>query len=377
MSFKMLHFAALHLDASFASVGMTPSVARLRREELRAALKRILNKAVVLQVNAITIAGDLYEQERVTADTANFLKAQFGALSNIPIIISPGNHDPYSLGSPYREVEWPPNVFIFSNPQLSSYKLSSGITIWGAAHNSPSFRSNLFEHFKAQGDGIHIALLHGSDVTRIPSKKDALCPFSPNQVAEARVDFALLGHYHGALIEPGDKPLYSYPGSPEPLGFDEEGVHYVLLVEVTEAKISPQLIHINAVNYRKIEIDVGNALSLEDINQLICSEGEESQLGNSLVRVILKGDLHPDVDLNKEAILYSCHESFRFLDIENRSLPAYELDVIKEESTVRGAFVRRMMKRHESCITEEEKGIVQRAIIYGLRALDAREINAI
>lgn len=375
MSFRILHFADLHLDASFAGAGMTPSVARLRREELRIALKRILSKAKELRVNAVTIAGDLYEQERVTADTANFLKAQFEALGDIPIVISPGNHDPYLPGSLYREIQWPPNTFIFSNPKLSPYQLSEGITIWGAAHCSPSLRTNLFEDFKAQGDDIHIALLHGSDVTRIPSQKEALCPFKPNQIAEACVDFALLGHYHSALIEPADKPLYSYPGSPEPLGFDEEGRHYIVLIELTETQISPQLIPINAVNYRKVEVDVSNALSGEDIGQFIRSKSEEEYLGDCLVRVVLKGDLHPDVDLNKEAIIRSCHEYFQFLDIENRTSPAYEFDVIKDETTVRGAFVRRMMKRLEQCVTEEEKDKVQRAIIYGLRALDGREIS--
>jgi hypothetical protein len=93
--------------------------------------------------------------------------------------------------------------------------------------------------------------------------------------------------------------------------------------------------------------------------------------------VLLKGDLHSDVELDIEAILRDCHELFRFLDIDNRTYPAYELDTIKEESTVRGAFVRKMLNRLDKCATEGEKHIVQRAIVYGLRALDGREISSI
>jgi len=65
---------------------------------------------------------------------------------------------------------------------------------------------------------------------------------------------------------------------------------------------------------------------------------------------------------------------FRFLDVEDYSCPAYDLDDIKQEATVRGAFVRKMVDRLSICEVEEDKRIVQQSIIYGLRALDGREI---
>jgi hypothetical protein len=95
------------------------------------------------------------------------------------------------------------------------------------------------------------------------------------------------------------------------------------------------------------------------------------------VRVILKGGLHPDVDLDLEAILRDCHELSRFMDIDNCTYPAYDLDIIKEESTVRGAFVRKMLERLNGYTNEREKHIAKQAIVYGLRALDGREINPI
>lgn len=257
MMYRILHFADLHLDASFASAGMTPSVARQRRGDLRTALKRLINKTKELGVSAITIGGDLYEYERVSSDTINFLKAQFESIAPIPVIIAPGNHDPYLPGSPYRQIEWSSNVFVFSTPELSPHELSSEITLWGAAHDSPSFRVNLFERFKVPRSGIQIILLHASDTTRVPAGKDAHCPFTPKQIAQSGAKFSLFGHYHKALLEPTHKPLYSYPGSPEPLGFDEEGTHYALLAEVVDERVSAELIPVNAVEYRKVDIDIG------------------------------------------------------------------------------------------------------------------------
>ncbi len=63
---KILHFSDLHLDTSFASLGMTPDVASQRRGELRGALRRILEIAKNRNVDVVTVGGDLYEHERVT-----------------------------------------------------------------------------------------------------------------------------------------------------------------------------------------------------------------------------------------------------------------------------------------------------------------------
>lgn len=73
---KILHFADLHLDRSFAGVGIYSSEASTRREELRAALRRIVDLALDRGVDALTVGGDLYEHDRVTLDTGHFIAQQ-------------------------------------------------------------------------------------------------------------------------------------------------------------------------------------------------------------------------------------------------------------------------------------------------------------
>ncbi|TEU17732.1 MAG: hypothetical protein E3J25_01760, partial [Anaerolineales bacterium] len=126
---RILHFADLHLDASFASSSMTSRISGLRRQQLRDALKRILDLAVQRDVDAITIAGDLYEQDRCTLDTGNFIKRELERIAPKPVLIAPGNHDPWVPHSLYRQLEWPANVFIFSEQQLYPYELGD-VTIW-------------------------------------------------------------------------------------------------------------------------------------------------------------------------------------------------------------------------------------------------------
>jgi len=327
-----------------------------------------------MKVNAVAIGGDLYEHARVTRDTANFLRSEFQRASPVPIIVAPGNHDPLVPSSLYKQVEWPTNVFIFQTTVLSRYSAAEGISIWGAAHDSPSFRANLLKHFRVPRNGMNLLLLHASDISHLPEGKEAHCPFVPEEIGEAGIDFAMLGHYHTASLRPEEDPVYCYPGSPEPLGFGERGEHCVLLLEVDGSRISKSLIPVNETVYRTVDVDVTDAHSIEDVVQAVKSIGREQDARSCFIRIQLVGPLSPDVDLDLDRVMEACHEDYAFLDVRNLTYPAYDYEVLRMDQTVRGAFVRRMLDLIERAATEEEKGTLQNGLIYGLQAFDQREI---
>src|SRR5712691_2003748 len=127
---RILHFADLHLDRSYAGLAMASSEAAKRRDELRAALRRIVDLARQMDVDAVTVGGDLYEHDRRNPDTANFIADQFRRLAPKPVLIAPGNHDPYMPDSHYRRMEWPDNVHIFA-PSWEPAPISDSVTVWG------------------------------------------------------------------------------------------------------------------------------------------------------------------------------------------------------------------------------------------------------
>jgi DNA repair exonuclease SbcCD nuclease subunit len=63
------------------------------------------------------VGGDLYEHDRATLDTGNFIAKEFARLAPKPVLITPGNHDPYAPDSLYRRVAWPDNVVIFDQEE--------------------------------------------------------------------------------------------------------------------------------------------------------------------------------------------------------------------------------------------------------------------
>lgn len=383
---QILHTADVHLDRAFSGVGMTSSMAAARRQELRDALRRFVDLALELRVDAVTIGGDLYEHERSTLDTGNFLRQQFARLGGVPVLIATGNHDPYVPDSLYRRVDWPANVHIFGEPRSRPFQpLTTNheppITIWGAGHDGPDLRQNLLDGFAVPREGTHLLLFHGSDLSCVPEGKRAHCGFRPEDVERTGAAFALLGHYHGARLS----PRFAYPGSPEALDFSEEGEHFVLRLDIDENGVTPELLPFGEVRYATQRLDVSAATTSDELRAGIVALGQDggpdprlrwsSRSGDreAIVRVILEGQLQPDVDLDVRALYNACAERFRFLDLVDRTEPAYAFDELAQESTTKGAFVRLMLSRIESAVGAERE-TAELALRMGLQAFERREV---
>ena len=49
--------------------------------------------------------------------------------------LAPGDDDWYGPSSPYRQVDWTPNVHVFTEPELTPVTLEDGVTC-GVAHTT-------------------------------------------------------------------------------------------------------------------------------------------------------------------------------------------------------------------------------------------------
>jgi len=370
---RILHLADLHLDTSFAGMGFPAELSRAYRESLREALKRIIDLALKEGVQVVTIAGDLYEHERYSRDTGQFLRQQFERLGDTPVIIAPGNHDPWLPDSLYAQISWPRNVHIFQEAQLTPHRLADGLTLWGVAHQSLDVRQNFLEGFRVPSEGIHLLLMHGSDTSRIPEGKTPHGPFRPEEIRKAGFHFALLGHYHQGRLSPPDAPFLAYPGSPEPLSFSEGEEHGVLLLEVKGESIQPELRRLNHNLLRCLEIDISAFSTRDQIREQILALQKDYPADKSYVRVILKGQTHPDLEPDPEALEASLEGKFRHLTIINQAQAPYDLQALAEEQTVRGAFVRRMLEKLRTC-SEAEQALLKDALIYGLQAFERKPL---
>ena len=371
--FKILHFSDLHLDVSFAGIGFPSLVARKYRENLRDALIRILDLAQEKQVQAITIAGDLYENERFSQDTAEFLVHQFERVAPIKIYISPGNHDPFVSDSLYQFLKWPRNITIFKTNDFTPIQLAKNIRLWGMAHTSPSSRKNPLENFQVPENGHHILLFHGSDVSSVPSGKTAHAPFVLMDLAKTGADLALIGHYHNSKQKSLEGKTFYYPGSPVPLSFSEKDDHFVGLVTIDDDKIDVESLSINKYKFLTEAIDVSGAASRDEIKIRLEDFAKTLENGSTFLKVNLVGELEPQVDLDLDVLNERLNESCEFGVVIDKTQTGIDFLSLAEEKTVRGEFVRTLLERIKKS-EENKKGKLHKALRFGILAFEGREI---
>jgi DNA repair exonuclease SbcCD nuclease subunit len=360
---KLLHFGDLHLDAPFRWAPL--EVARSHRRALRKTLTRICRLAGELDADALCCAGDLYEQERFTPDTAEFLRSSFAELAPTPVFIAPGNHDWYGPSSLYRQVEWSANVHVFEQGGLAAVELADGITLWGAGHRAPANTPGFLDGFHVDRSGVHLALFHGSEQGELAyqgEEKIPHAPFRAGEISAAGLDHALLGHFH----TPRDAPLYTYPGNPDPLTFGETGDRGAVLLQVAaDGAITRERHRVAVSAMTDVTVDLTGTTHSGQVDDRVL----QAVAGLSgMVRVTLIGEVGPDVDLRLQDVeaLPVPHLDALVARL-GQVFPAYDLESLKEEPTVRGQFVRDVQGSLE--LTEDQR---RRVLVTGLRALAGR-----
>jgi DNA repair protein SbcD/Mre11 len=355
---KLLHLADIHLDRVFHRAESRPAAVR-RRGELRDALTRALALGKEREVDAVCIAGDVYEHEYVSEDTISFLRDAFGA-AGVPVLVTPGNHDPHLPGSAWQRTEWPANVHLFARDELEPCRLGHGVTVWGAAFTARNCDASAVARFRAPDDGgTHVLLVHAALTGEQWAEEADYRPVTRAQLQATGVAYAMLGHFHDGR---GDGFL-CYPGSPEPLDWGERsGAHGASIVEIAGGTVTAEAIPIARRRYVERTVSVGGAAGSAQVEVAVATVAAEEP-GASL-RVVLAGEIEPGCEIDARSISERCSAGLTELAVVDRTVPAYDLDALAREGSVRGRFVARLLHSGDPD--------AQEAILAGLRALDGR-----
>ena len=355
---KLLHLADIHLDRVFHRAESRPAAVR-RRAELRDALTRTLALGRARDVDAICIAGDVYEHDYVSEDTVSFLRDSL-ARAEVPVLVTPGNHDPYLPGSVWQRTDWPRNVHVFARDAVEPHPLGPGVTVWGAAFTARNCGGAALARFRAPDDGeTHLLLVHAALTGEQWADEADHRPVTRAQLHATGVAYAMLGHFHDGR---GDDFL-CYPGSPEPLDWGERtGLHGASVVEVRDGSVTAEAVPIARRRYVERTLAVDGAAGSAQVEAALAPV-VTAESGASL-RVVLTGEIEPGCEIDAGALAERCRDGLAELAVVDRTVPAYDLDAIAAEASVRGRFVARLLASADPDAGE--------AILAGLRALDGR-----
>ncbi len=363
MALRLLHFADLHLDRSFASERLYGVGAQRRREDLRSALQRIVERARQAQADLITCGGDLFEHDHVTRETASFILQTLGE-AGLPVLIAPGHADPAVPSSPYRYLRWPENVRVATHEELRPYRYKN-FQIWTAGFMRPDMPDAPLRDFPRRDEGAHLLLLHASDMSQVPQGVTPYKPILPAQVVEAGFKHALLGHYHDATT--GES--ITYPGSPEPLGWNESGRHCTALVTVDDdGSVQVVLDDINERQFVQETIDITGLTSVEHVRNAVVAMREGKHLNGAVIRATLVGERDRALTLDPQTLTLECSDGFAYLEFLDRSRVSHDLDAAAQEFTSRGEMVRQLVDHKQGSRQEEQA--VGRALQLALDAFE-------
>ncbi len=234
---RLLHLADLHLDAAFQS--RSRAVRERLRDAARTAFASAVDEAARRRVDAVLIAGDLFDGERLSIQTERFLGERLATLAQqgIRVVYATGNHDPGGVSGHAQRVAWPEGVTVVAEPAAVRLEITRDGEPHGyvtaAGHSKARVTDDLSTGFPApEGQLPEVALLH----TQVRGSRDEGShePYAPSELAylsRAGFDYWALGHVHTrqALSE---VPGIYYPGNTQGRNHREEGARGGLIVSL-------------------------------------------------------------------------------------------------------------------------------------------------
>lgn len=364
MSLKLLQIADVHLDAPFRWLGTR---GREQRLQLKETFRRLIDLALAERIDALLVAGDLFDSNTPAQDTIDLVRAQLARLA-CPVFLLPGTHDCFDATSVYRRPELAqlPNVRLFDAEHSAFAVDTLELAVQGQANCSKtSPTSPLRGLSRRPGARYNVALAHGS--LAMPGTEDDF-PLAPADFAAAGMDYVALGHWHSQRVCQGGRACYS--GPPELLAEGQEGC--ALLVELGEG--APRLEARDVARRRcaQLELAVDGLPSAAELAAAIRARGDPD-----LAQGVTLVGLRPlDLVLDLEALARELEGDFFALRLEDRSHPALAPDEIAAlpEGTVLGRFARLMGERLAAASEEAERRTAEQALQIGLALLQGRRV---
>ena len=237
---RFLHIADVHLDTAFA--GRSDEARNRLRQASRDALARCVETAIAEQVDAVLIAGDLFDRAHLSFATERFLLAQLGTLADagIRVVFATGNHDP---GNAVRAggLDWPANVTVIDGEEPVAVTITGrdGDTagyVTGVGHATGRVTTDLSQLLHPVPDTPlpQVALLH-TLVTSVAGKgaHHTYAPSNLEHLRGAGFHYWALGHVHQRQELSADPPVH-YCGNLQGRDPRETGPKGGLLVDLSD-----------------------------------------------------------------------------------------------------------------------------------------------
>ncbi|MBE6035000.1 MAG: DNA repair exonuclease [Clostridiales bacterium] len=369
---KIIHCSDIHLDSQMTA-NLDKVKAKERKHEILETFIRMVEYAVSNGVDAVIIAGDLFDTKTISVGTRNSVIDAITSHPQIGFYYIKGNH---GGGDRFLELlkEKPDNLYVFDESWMT-YKLSTrgetSITLSGIELCETNV-GTLYSSLMLDPRDFNIVALHGQ--ISAYHDRNSSDNISINELKNKNINYLALGHVHEyqeGELQPRGK--YCYCGCLEGRGFDECGERGFVLVEIDEEDFSlnTEFIDFATRHLHEIAVDISSCRTTMDIKDNIDEVIKNQQLKEKdLVKFVLEGDIDVECEKNTEYLAKQLQDRFYYAKVTDKSKIAVDYNDYEMDASLKGEFVR-LVKNDES-LTEDEKAEIIRC---GFQALNGEDIE--
>ena len=313
MPYRFVHAADIHLDSPLRSLALrNPELADLIGNATRRAFVSIIDLCLDEHVDALLLAGDLYDGEQTSMKTARFLAEQIRRLheASIRVFVIRGNHD--ALSRITKELVFPDSVKVFGGRaeaiEVDRTRGDFPVVIHGLSFAQSHVADNLIGKYKPLVEGaVNIGILHTS-LAGAP-EHDLYAPCSLADLHATGFSYWALGHVHKRSVTEGNCTIVM-PGMPQGRDISEAGPKSVTLVTIADdqsIRIEERITSI--AQFERVPIDATGVDNWRDLVAALASAMERTREGvaseHLVVRLRLTGKtplawrIRRDLDLLK------------------------------------------------------------------------------
>ncbi|GAA4238698.1 DNA repair exonuclease [Actinomadura meridiana] len=265
---KILHAADLHIDSPLRGLSAYEGAPE---EDLRLATRRALEKLVQLaiesHVDAVLLAGDVYDGDWQDYQTGLYFSRQMAHLgrAEIPVYMVSGNHD--AQNRTMRSLRLPDNVHVFATDKPETVQdEKAGFVVHGQGFAKWDLTENLAARYPARYGGLfNIGLLHTGLEGHAEHKRYAPCSVADLEAKD--YDYWALGHIHTRQIV-SEEPWIVYPGNIQGRHARETGPKgcAVITVDDNDLRVRSVVHHdLDAARWEHLKVDVTGTNDIDQV----------------------------------------------------------------------------------------------------------------
>ncbi|MCI0347197.1 MAG: DNA repair exonuclease [Chloroflexi bacterium] len=346
---RLLHTADVHLGARHADLGTQAAAQRERQFD---AFRATVDLALAEKVDAVLIAGDLFDSNTQPRRSVERVAAEFKRLvdARIRTFIVPGTHDVYDRSSIYRAYDLPAMagavdrdlVTVLTPEQGDVHVQALDAVVHGRCFETKRAPTSPLSGLDAAADDRatwHIGLVHGA--LAIPDRTDADdVVFTKEEIAASGLDYLALGHWHSTQQGKAGGTTYAYSGSPEPVAIDQDRAGSVLVISLDErdgkktVTVEPK--KVGRTRFEHLDVDAAQVATQPAVIDVLNKKADKDLVLD--VRLI---GVRPDsLDLDVDEVTNALGGKFLKLRLRDQSTPPLTEGPIPSAETILGAFIR-------------------------------------